>query len=277
MALVHCLALPLKLHHFFEFAAHASDPPFPLKDRAALADHLKISRARVTEWTQGDDTKKRDANMVREAHVETLASLYVRLASRPMPAEEAYRYWRYVSAEVFRDGLFPRQDWRDFFRLLEARNPAVEVAIHTRPETIGMVDEMEEPAAGVRTIARNREFSLSVRRVRGKSVYLLVEAPEGLYLHVPGPRFDGVLRQNPQRIPPERYWKFKTDGPHRIIAIELAADAPPFVRDPLLVGPLSEREIDVLAAALEDPARVVDWNWGVLPVHVEGPTDTATP
>ena len=96
MALVSCTALPLKLHHFFEFAGQAIGGPFPIKDKAAIARHLNIPRARVTEWTQADDDKNRPVNSVQNAHVEELARLYALLAPGPILAEEAYRYWRYV-------------------------------------------------------------------------------------------------------------------------------------------------------------------------------------
>jgi hypothetical protein len=273
MSLVPCAALPLKLHHFFEFAGRATGSPFPIKDRAGIADHLGIQRARVTEWTQADDSKNRDVNMVQDAHVEALAELYARLAPGPILADEAYRYWRYVSAEVFRDGLFPRPDRRDLFRLLKERKPAVEIKIELRPEHFGMMDDMAEPALGIRHLERGRRFSLHVERVRGKSVYLLVEAPEGLFLHVPGATFDGILRKNPQRMPPAHWWRFTTDGPHRIITIELAADVPPFIRDPAITGQLSERDIDALVDALEDPGRVSSWTWGACAIHVGDTSD----
>lgn len=268
MSLVACAALPLKLHHFFEFSGRATTPPFPIRDQAGIADYLGISRARVTEWTRCDESKGRASNMVQDAHVEKLADLYARLAPGPILADEAYRYWRYVPAEVFRDGLFPRADRRDLFRLLKERAPKVEIAVEVRPDSLGMMDEMSEPAPGVQCLRRNRRFALHAGRVRGKSVYLLVEAPEGLFLHVPGSTFDGILGRNPQRMPPEQWWRFSTEGPHRIIVIELGVEVPPFIRDPATKGPLSDREIDGLVAALEDLGRVPNWAWGACAIHV---------
>lgn len=268
MVLVLCAALPLKLHHFFEFAGQGVSKPFPIKDKAAIADHLGIQRARVTEWTQADDSKYRPANSVQDAHVEELARLYALLAPGPILADEAYRYWRYVSAEVFRDGLFPRPDRRDLFRLLKSREPKVEISVDEKPNALNMMDEMADPVPGARCLRLGQWFSLYVKRVRGKSMYLLVEAPEGLFLHVPGETFDGVLRQTPQRLPAERWWRFTTSGPHRMVAIELSSDVPPFVRAPSIKGPLSEREIDALASALEDQGRVSAWNWGACAIHV---------
>ena len=268
MALVSCTALPLKLHHFFEFAGQAIGGPFPIKDKAAIARHLNIPRARVTEWTQADDDKNRPVNSVQNAHVEELARLYALLAPGPILAEEAYRYWRYVSAEVFRDGLFPRPDWRNLCALLKSREPKVKITLDPAQDALGMMDEMVEPVPGTHCLKLGQHFSVYVERIRGKSMYLLVDAPEGLFLHVPGATFDGIFRQNPQRLPPERRWRFTTNGPHRIIVIELSADAPPFVRHLSTRGALSEREIATMVSALEDPGRVPVWNWGACAIHV---------
>lgn len=268
--LVPCAALPLKLHHFFEFAGQATGEHFPIKDKAGIADHLGVPRARVTEWTQADESKNRPANSVQDAHVLRLAALYAELAPAPISVEEAYRYWRYHSAEAFRDGLVHRGETRGLFRLLKERPQAIEILIEEHGDGMGMMDEMAAPARGSRCLARDKRFALHVPRLRGRSIYLLVEAPEGIFLHVPGRSFDGVLRRNPQRLPPEKWWRFSTDGAHRLLVIELVASVPPAIRDPSATGPLSESELERLVAALEDPWRSLDWSWGATAIHVGG-------
>ena len=270
VSLVHCVALPLKLLHFFEFSGHAMDAPFPIKNRAAMAKYLKIKPARVTEWTQADDSKNRSANMIQDRHVEKLAELYSQLAPCPLPEREAYQYWRNVSAQVFRDGLVPRPDRGDLFRLLKDFERRVTIESELKPQGLGMMDVMLEPEPADLLIPVDQEFCLKMRRLRGLSAFVLVDAPEGLYLHVPNKAFNGLLTSHPQRLPPEKWWKFRTEGPHRVIVIELGCATPPFVRDFSLTGPLSERDINILVGALEDPARVPFWNWGSHSFHVIG-------
>lgn len=268
MSLVSCKSLPLKLHHFFEFAAQSNAEPFPIKDKAAIAQYLKIERARVTEWTRADESKARESNMVQEHHVERLAELYSQLAPGPVLPDEAYRFWRYSGPEAFRDGLIAQVEHRDLFSLLAKKDPLLSIKVEERPDALGMMDDMAEPAAGACNLDLNQQFAIHVEKTTGRSVYVLVDAPEGVFKHVPGKTFDGVLRDRPQRLPPNRWWRFSSNGPHRIIVIELSAEAPPFIRDPSAQRPLTNKEIRNLVTAIEDPYRVASWNWGSVAIHV---------
>jgi hypothetical protein len=270
MDLVFCADLPTKLEHFLEFARRAVAPPFPIANRAALADHLGINPARVSEWTRGNDEKNREPNRVRPAHVAALAKCYVGLTDGRVTLAEAEDYWRNGSAERFRDGLLARRQRRSLFDLLETRQERVAIALHRAIAGRGMIDEMAEPDEGSASLACGERFFLRIARVRGgRAMVLLSEAPEGLYLNSPGRTHDGLLGSGSERVPAKDHWRFATPGRYCLFAIELGCERPPWIRDPNGVGtPLSDAEVEVLAAALLDPLRVPFWEWAKLLVHV---------
>lgn len=275
MALAKLTGLPKKLEYFFAEARERSDAPFPIHNKRGLAKHLDIPPPRITEWTRADPSKGRDENSVQLDHLDEIARLFMLLAREPCTLDDARSHWRNDTPERFRDALVGRREYRTLHQLLGSREPRVEIELYIQPEPrrdgLNMLAATAEPEPGTPLVEVGEEFWLDVKRVRGRCVYLLMEAPEGLFLALPSRADPGRLRAPVLRIPGENFWRFSTDGHHRFIAIEMSCETQPWLRsvEDRVQSRLTDREIEALAASLLDAGRVPHWEWGKLLVYAK--------
>lgn len=232
-----------------------------VKCQADLAARMGVATSTVSGWVNG--IRSKEGGRVRPEVLSELCDLLCEESKHPLTADQARQLWE-GSYDEFRATL-TRSLTAPLLTVLK-RSPRALPVRHTiiDPRAFGMIEGAIDVPDDAISLGSDRAIAFEIDGKAGMSLVMLVEEPTGWRILAPGTMHSGCIKDRPERVPNNNSLglKFKPPyGPHRIIFIELPADATAVLPVSGGVAALQARDLDGLAVKLERPQRGMSWRW----------------
>lgn len=254
---VHCLELRLKLKAYYKHDFAGMQKSLQFSNQAALAKALGVHDGTLSNWLQGRGDGRHDH--LPNEHVNWLADHLLQTTQNRLNRDQAYDLWRHCTTAEFKRQI-RNQPASDIMSILKRKKPTLQVAVGDAPN-VEDLQIFEEPFAplpdeDVREIGDNIRFE--VKTTAGRSLVILASSPASWYWMSPSDQHSGATTGS-DIVPSFGGYGIGERGPHRVIAIELATPASPFVRErgePMHLAP------HMVQALAEELSSGIGFRWG---------------
>lgn len=271
--LIDCRALRPKMSAYFSASLSKRNGAEPIKGRAQLADFLNVNKSQITRWLDGSERVAPDR--LPEEQLRKLAEQVFILSGQRITPEEAWSLWVDRTAEEFERKL-RQQDLPDPVKFLARKAPSLTVRLGPPDNTLGMFDEPFEPLPEEEVLEVGTSVRIETEMTPRKCLILIGCSPIDWFWISPSNWHSGVSATKKAVVPPKSGFPLNTTGPHRIIAIELDTQTPPFYRDRGVPMSLTHMMRHALAEEIVACDTRSGWRWGEHRFFVEAKINRAS-
>lgn len=234
-----------------------------------LADRLGYKEATVSGWVNG--TRTTAPGQVSQKGLEVLTAVLVEQLGGVADIAVARRLWLGTEAEFSR-ALQPSPGQRFLDLLATAKRRNMLTYLSDVAMRLATFFESSKASHDAVRAAVGERFAFKLAAKPGAQIVLLAESAVGCHLGVPGPGAPSRLDSSGSARLPDFPGFYRFDEPkglHRFLAFAIEA------AEPLSIAtcagrqtPLTESDLDMLAAELCDKQRVRSWVLDILLVDV---------
>ncbi|MEM9395786.1 MAG: hypothetical protein AAGA38_18165 [Pseudomonadota bacterium] len=263
----HCLELRQKLKAYYTHDFPDDKIVLPIKNQAALARALKVQDATLHNWLQGRNDGREDH--LPEKHLNWLTDHLLASTMARLNREQAYDLWRHCTASDFSRQL-RNQPSSDIMSILSKQPQSLDVAVGDAPpvEDLQIFEEPFSPLPEEQVLHVGDQVRFEVKTRAGRCLVILASSPASWYWMSPSEQHAGPTAGGTELVPAVRGYGIGDRGPHRVIAIELGCEIPPFVRGR---GEPMHLEPHMVQALAEELSNGVGFRWGEALFFAERP------
>ena len=225
--LIDCLELRAKLDSYFRHDFPEVQGLTHIRKRADLARALGVADGDLKNLLDGRNDGR--ADRLRPIQLDWLSSQLSLATEARLDRDQAYDLWRHRTARDFARQLRP-QISTDIMSILNTKAATLSVRVGVAPPSDGLqiFEEPFSPLPGEQCLNIGDEVRFEVGARADRCLVILASSPVSWFWMSPSEQHAGPTSGGTELVPAAGGYKIGDKGPHKVVAIELVSQTPPY-------------------------------------------------